>query len=242
MKSKIPTLVALIVLLLSTGSVVFAVKEFQSFTSSAAISSSPIDLKITNIKDSSFTVSWLTEKPSIGFVEYQNSTGQKFQSIPTQNSTAHWVTLTNLNPSSIYSFRVNSNGDFFDNNNTMWTIQTLPSQVANTNNFISGKVFNKNNLPAANAIVYVDTGTQTFSSQASISGNWILSLPSLPDNSLLNILIESSTKDLATAKVEFEDANPVPFITLGNAYDFRNATNEKINEEDIPQIELQLPE
>ena len=238
-KSKIPSIFALFLLLITLISIIFAVKEFQFFTSSAQTTSRPQDVKLTNIKDDSFTVTWLTDIPSIGFIEYSNSAGTTARTPPTSNTRTHLVRISDLNPGNSYSFRINSNGIFFINTSTPWVVQTASTKIATSGSFIAGRVLNKNGFPAKNALVYVDTGFTTFSTTVAESGNWVLSLPALPDSTVLQILVENSPTLIAVAKVDIQGANPVPTIILGNSYDFRNQPEKYI--EESPQVSIELP-
>ena len=240
MKAKVPTLLAIFLLLLTTISFVLALKQFQQFRASANTSFYPHDLKITNIKNTSFTVSWVTTLPTIGFVKYQTINSQNQTTMRTPNSITHFLTIQNLNPNTTYSFRINSNGQDFDNNGSLWSVQTSSSQTLATNsNFISGTILNSRNLPAKNSLVYITIGDQIFSTQVSVSGNWIISLPPLAENSLLGILVEESPQSLASVKTNLVNANPIPTITLGHSYNFLNEGSA--DEIDTPNVPIQLP-
>lgn len=238
--TKIPSLVAILVLLVASFSATFAITQFHEFRSSAEIIFTPKDLKITNIKDTSFTVSWVTDKPAIGFVEYTNESNEKKLSAPTITQTAHLITINGLKPNTSYSFRINSAGQYFDNNAANWTVTTTSFPVSSDSSIISGRVFNSKNLPAKNAIVYADIGNAVYSTIVTQSGNWVISLPSLPETQIINLLIEDSPSVVSWAKIDLKSANPVPTIVLGNSYDFRNQTN--IPEGDVPNVPILLPQ
>ncbi|CAN5341844.1 hypothetical protein BH10PAT1_BH10PAT1_1950 [soil metagenome] len=236
MKSKIPTILGLFILLTATGSTLFAIKNFQGISTNAEISVAPIDVRITNVKDTSFTVNWITDKPSIGFVSYSSNSNIDTERTP--NEITHSITIQNLNPSTLYSFKINSNGQFFQNNNSPWQIQTHTTNFSSDVTVVSGQILNANNLPAKNALVYIETGSSTYSSQVSISGNWVITLPSLSENTILNILVENSSSETASAKINIKNANPTPVIKLGNSYDFSGQSEEssQINPTEVIQL------
>lgn len=238
-KSTIPTLLAIILLVAATFAIIFTIKEFQLIKSNAASNFEPLDLKITNIKDTSFTVSWLTETPTIGLVIYGNDQIQSSETKASSNSITHFVTIQNLNPASSYSFKINSNGQIFDNLSSLWTVQTKNSLGGTESTIVSGQILNKTSLPDQNSLVYVDTNQGIYSTMVAISGNWIVSLPALPDTTILQILVEKSPSEVASAKIDLKSANPTPPITLGNSYDFRNEGSKP--QTDTPNVLLQLP-
>lgn len=239
-KSKIPTLFAIFILLVAIGSIVFTISQVRDFRSSADSGFLPQDVRITNIKDSSVTVSFLTDKPTIGFVEYTNQSGQTLRSDTTNLTTTHYVILQKLSPSTIYSIRINSGGSFFDNNGSFWQIQTTNGNDSLPTSIVSGKILTKENFPARGAIVYVTTdGGINASSLVSASGNFIAAIPSLSDTTMLTVTVFDSISLTATARIDLKSANPMPNIVLGNSYDFKSenmpsATNN-------PLVPIQLP-
>src|SRR5258708_2485193 len=239
-KSKIQTILGVLLLIFAIGEVLFAINKIQTLKSGAEGSFAPQDLKITNIKDTSFTVSWLTDTPTIGFVEYSKDQGQTWQTPPTNNGLTHFINVQNLTPNSSYSFRINSGGQFFDNAGLPWSTQTLTPQLPETQTIISGKVLNTNRFPAKNALIYVNiSGSLIFSSLVSASGNWIMSIPTIPDSTILQITVESSPSLVASAKIDLKSANPTPPITIGQSYDFTSEVTQSAS--DTPKVPITLP-
>lgn len=233
MKSKIPTLLAIFILILVLAAILFGVNEIQGFKSKANSNFAPIDLRITNIKDTSATVSWLTDTPTIGIVQYNNTV-----SSPSNLSTAHFINLVNLSPDTSYSFTINSGGQIFDNNSSNWQFQTLASLSPVTGVVISGKILN-GNLPADNTILYVTANNTVYGTLVSLSGSWVLTLPDLPDSTSLDILAENSPSLISSAKINLNEANPTPPITLGKSYDFRNDVQQ--TQVNTPKVPIDLP-
>lgn len=238
--TKIPTLLVLLFLVCTVITSLFALHESRVFKSGAASSYNPIDLKITNIKDTSFTVSWVTDVPTIGIVQYKNAQGDASQSDASLITTTHFVTLQNLSPNTVYSFAINSSGQIFDNQGSDWITQTLTTQMPQVGEIISGKVLYQNNLPAKNSLVYASAPTgQIFSTQVTQSGNWIISLPPIEATAIIQILIESGSSLTSTAKANLTSANPLPTMILGKNYNFSIENKEPALE--IPKVQIQLP-
>lgn len=238
-KSKLPTIVAIFILVFALIAFVYVAKQIQQFSSGASGIANPQDLRITNIADTSFTVSWLTTNPSIGIVDYKDSNGQTFQSVATSNATTHFVSIQNLKAGSSYSFTINSNGQTFDNNGSSWQVQTAADEIPQEGVIVSGTLQNINNLPAKNALIYVTFPGQTFSSQVTASGSWVITLPTMAETTILQILAEESPSVMSSAQIDLKSANPVPVMVIGKSYDFRNQNIQLAP--DTPQVPIQFP-
>lgn len=235
--SKIPTIFAIIVLLLSIVSITVIIKGAQIFGSGASSGVIPKDIKITNIKDTSFTVTWVTDSETLGFVRY--GSGISFQdSFVTNTSKTHFVTIQNLKPTTTYTVYINSGGRLFNDQENGRQIQTsqslIPSEVA-----ISGKVLDTNNLPVASALVYIAiNGIITNSAITSLTGSFIAPIPNLGDTTVLQIQAVSD-KGEANALIDFKGAQSIPPLIIGKSFDFRNrATNGSV---EVPFIQISLP-
>lgn len=233
-KSTIPTIFGLLIIIVSLVSGVVIIQSVQTFKSSASVSSSPHDLRVTNVKDTSFSISWMTDMPTIGFVKYTGQ-GVSNQTSPTSNSKVHFVNILNIKPDSTYTVTVNSGGQDFDSRQ----VQTITSYIP-AEKLISGQVFNNKNLPAKDALVYIATdGVIKWSAQVSESGNFLTSLPALPDSTILQILVQNQDNTTADAQIDLASAHPIPTIVMGNSYDFRNQQN--ISATATPNVQITLP-
>ncbi|GEM_PF-6526337 len=237
-KSTIPTFLGLLILLSSIISGVVIIKGVQIFKSSANSGFIPQDVQITNVKDTSFTVSFLTDTPTINFVKYSSSSGS-FQTPPTNLSRVHFITVQNLTPSTTYSFQINSGGENFDNFDGSHQALTLPSYIP-SEKVISGKILDRNNLPVKNVLVYVaNSGVRTNSAVTSMSGSWIISLAPLSDTVILQIRATDGNGE-SNAQIDLKSANPTPDMVLGKTYDFRNQDIKQTI--DVPSVQINLPE
>jgi hypothetical protein len=71
LKKRIPTIVGIFLLLLGITAGVYLVEIGpESFTTRAEPEIIPSDVRITNVSERSFTVSWRTEAATIGLVRY----------------------------------------------------------------------------------------------------------------------------------------------------------------------------
>lgn len=250
---KLPTLLGVLILFLLTGTGVFLVQNQKKITSSASPSITPEQVKITNLTDRNFTISWFTDKPIQGFVTFGSS--KSVGTVISENSPSqiHYITIENLKPSTIYYFKIGSGKDIFDNNGLPYetktgpTISTLPDP-----DIIFGDVATSSGSFVPRAIVYITAGgIAPISALTNTNGRWTIPLSTTrsatlqayatydKNKTLLDIRVQTSEGKNTSVKVYSSSAHPVPTITIGQNQDFTNIqkpVNEKINaqEQDKP--------
>lgn len=255
LERKIPTILGVILLVISLGAGVFLVNQKQIFRLGAAPGEEPKNVRITNITDTGFTLSWITDKATVGFVSYgegnTNSTATQDQDKQAQK-TVHHVTLSNLKEGKTYSFKIGSGKQTFDQNGKPWTQKTPGKMPARTAELVSGIVKNEAGLAAGGAIVYITLQTASpLSGVTDSSGQYSLSLASLRStdlssfarydgNSVLSVFVQGENGKVSSAQVTVNSAKPVPAITLGQTHDFRKQTAPAGS--GAPQATLELPQ
>jgi hypothetical protein len=244
-KAKIPTIIGIIILILSLATGVILVQNRQIFRLGAEGQNSPKDVRISNITPDSFSVTWITDNQNSGFVKYGDSVGNIINT-KTEESTSpgqtHLVNVLGLNPQINYFFKINSEGNDFDNNGVTWQGQTLAASESDQPALISGSVLLATGSAAKNALVYVTAGSKLFSALTSQNGSWIISLPSSINtvNGLLEISVLSGQGESSTAQIYAKSANPVPTMILGQVHDFKNLPPSE--SADIPKASLGVPD
>lgn len=168
-------------------------------------SPSPQNTRITNITDHSVSISWTTQRPTKGWVVSYFS--QVADEIKTP-STVHQVTLRNLEPETVYSYKIRSGFWFFAGGK----IKTTPSREKQPAppNPVYGKVVQKDGFsPAFPAIVYL----HDLSAIANQKGNWSLDLG---ENIAEEVEIFCQGGNLGQAKimVKTEQMRPTPLLIL----------------------------
>jgi chitodextrinase len=159
MKKQIPTIVGLIILFIGAGAGMFLVSDEVEFLPRAAPEFTPRRLQITNVTDTSFTVSWVTDEPTVGYLRYGTTpdtqtivTDDRDQlSGDTSDYRVHHVTVRGLTASSQYYFEVGSGGesDLYDNDGVPYEVNTGKSLAAPTESeSIYGKVVTQAGSPA----------------------------------------------------------------------------------------------
>lgn len=241
----IPTLLGIMILTLATGLGVFLIRQSQSFSIKASVEIAPREVKITNLTDSSFSVSWITQEATQGFVSYKESSGDERVVLDDQEKGltvkqprfVHYVTLENLKSSTLYFFRINSRGVNFDRDGNPYEVTTapainLPLPTADT---AHGMVIDGQGNPAKGTIVYLSLANTTpLSCLVGNDGSWVIPLSTARTNTLSSysrydreiqieeIFVQGGNLGNATAILTTKIDSPAPTITLGENYDFRN--------------------
>lgn len=162
------------------------ISEQTQLKSQAAHSTAPEKVRITNLSDNSFTVSWLTSEQAIsGFVTFgqddklgQSASDDRDSGAP-QNRFTHYVTLKNLEPNKIYFFKINSGKDLYDDNGKAFSQKTAPTteDTPSLEKPIFGKVVKADSSTPKEVIIYGLVGDNTpISTYPNDKGNWTLNL------------------------------------------------------------------
>lgn len=253
MKHKIPSILGITVLVAGIAVGVALIGQQQIFRLGATGGAAPEDVRVSNISHSSFTVSWITQKETVGHVSWGTNTalGQLARQIESTNKRVHSVTINGLQPAANYYFVINSGGTEFDNNGVPWAVTTGPALSASTGTLLaSGSVTKSDGTPADNVLVYINGGNiSQLSATTSPNGTWTIPLSIARNRTLSGYADLSSGVELdifvqagqatAAAQISATTANPVPNITLGQTYDFRKSSNETFN---LPKANVNLPE
>src|SRR3989344_6126832 len=255
-RKKIPTLIGVVFLVAGVVAGVLLVQQREIFRLGASGEDSPKDVRVSNITDNAFTISWTTGRKAVGYVEWgeTQSLGQLARQEDSSLKYIHSVTFRQLTPSTNYFFVVNSGGKVFNNGGVPWSVQTGPTlPVPQESLLISGTILTNTGSPAANILVYVTTGgTSQLSTTTSSNGSWIIPISSArtntlssyanidPDATILDIFAQGGADGVATAKTYVKNANPAADITLGQSYDFRDQTLNTGST--VSQASVDLPE
>lgn len=240
---RIPTLLGLIILVIGIAVTSFLVRNNIPFFSQASIGENPQNVKITNITDTSFTVSYITSDLVAGIVSYgitptlgQTALDDRDQltgSVASYN--VHHVTVRNLKANTKYYFSITSGQSVFLDNNEPFEITTgITIQTPPTNQPpMTGTILALDGAPAKDTLIYVSTGeSQTLSMILKTDGTYILPLNALrtqdltqyftfSDTTVIELLAQSQSEQ-STATLFASQIKPVPTITLSKNYDFRN--------------------
>lgn len=256
-KGRVPTLLGIAVLIAGLAAGVLLVQNRQFFGLRASPEISPRDIRITNITDSSFTVSWTTDKQTLGFVKWGEENVSINKATASDKDVAgftHSVTISELSPNTSYFFKIASSGKEFDNNGIAWQTTTGTTLAPpSESNLIFGTILTPGNLPAENALVYVSIGGGSMlSATTGQDGSWIIALSNARSqdltsyvnineaSTLAEISVQAGPLGVASAQVYPTAAHPSPPITLGQIHDFRNLPPS--SEGTAPEASIEFPE
>lgn len=250
-----PSILAILFLLAGVAASILMVKYRQEYRLSASTSTAPKNVRVVNVEDASFTVTWTTDDMSTGFVKYGESKTlgkTALNSIIGSNSYTFFVDVKNLKPNNTYYFKINSDAIDYDNNGVEWMVKTGPTIVKDQANIISGTLVYPSKMPVENALVYaVTSGSSTISTYTSENGSYLLNLSQLrgqnlnqnieldENESLLELSFQTGPFGTSSAKIFQKSAKPIPTITLGMSHDFRNLMPKE--KYDLPTASFELP-
>lgn len=243
---RIPTLFGLLLLGIGVFSVNFAINNGVFFTTRASPTYTPEEIRITNLTDTSFSVSYVTKDSVIGSLSYGTSpSGGKValddrdqQSGNPQPYTIHHITVKNLTPETQYYFSITSSDKTFLDKEKPFTTTTLQelNEQPTTQPPIVGNVAYADGHKDNNVIVLLVTdGAQTLSVLTKPDGTFVMPLNAIrtadfssyqrfTPSSVIKLLAVSPV-DKATVSVLTSQITPVPPITLGNSYDFTTSVS-----------------
>lgn len=256
-RHKIPTIIGLILLVLGVAAGVFLVQRAQPFSLRASPEQTPQQIRITNITDKSFSVSWITDQATLGFLSYGKSAslgGTANDEISSNNpSLIHHVTVSGLSPNTSYFFKVGADKNLFDNDGQPYKATTAPQiTIALKTDIIFGTVDTATGSPAANVLVYVTlSGISPLSAVTDNSGKWSIPLSTARSTNLssrasytpedkLQIFVQGGAGSFASATIAVGAAHPVPPIILGQTHDFSDI--KPVGTSDLPSSNVTVPE
>jgi len=238
---RIPTVLGIFLLTFLIIGLAFTRKK-QIFLSRADQQVAPLDVRVTNITDNSFTVSWTTSKETSGLVKLLAEDGERiFPDLRDKTGelsrfSTHYVEVVGLESNRNYRFLIVSDGKNFSlSDNSPYQVKTalsLSGELPRAN-LASGTVETADGQPAEGAIVYLMIeGISPLSSLVTSQGNWAISLAKAFSSDLTSlanyqegkiteeIFVQGGISGTAIARVYTENDDPVPPIVLGKQYDF----------------------
>jgi hypothetical protein len=238
---KIPTILGLLVIAVGVGVTTFLANQSTLFKSNASLSDQPKNVRITNVTDTSFTVSYSTDTQVSGSLNYgkDKNLGQSAlddrdqQSGSLANYNIHNLTVRLLSQQTQYFFTINSGQTNYSNNNQPFTVSTGPTLENPSNQApMTGKIILPDGTAPSGALVYVTMdGAQVISTLVKSDGSYILPLNSLriidsstyygfPKDASIKILAIGNSLS-SNAALSLSQIYPVPTMTLSKNYDFK---------------------
>lgn len=238
-QKRIPTILGLgfLVVALIVG-VLFIGQGAGVFAPRATAETTPKNVRITNVTDTTFTVSFMTDLETTSLVKYgtdANKTNLQIAddrvqlSVTNDKFKLHHITVKGLQPGTVYYYVIGTGGGaLFDSNGSPFKISTAKKGIPTAAKTIFGTVTTESGAPAEGAVVYIKTdGAGDMSSLVTNIGSWAVPLSNArtPDGSAFATITEDSQLALVVQGVELKqtaqgsitvaEAHPVPTLTFG---------------------------
>jgi len=237
---RIPTILGLFFLGAGLVAGIFIVGNGTGgFFPKASPDSTPKHVKMTNVNDSAFTVSFVTDTATPGYMKYGTSATQLDSRVGDDRDqlsgsvgefTTHHITARNLNPGTTYYFEIGTATNYmYRDNNSPYSVTTAPKIGGSPEAFTAyGTVVTKASTPAKDSIIYVTVnGSTPISTLAKSSGGWAMTLStartenlqsyvSITDSTSVNIFVQGKD-DAQTSSLSLtaKESQPVATIILG---------------------------
>lgn len=249
-EKKIPTILALLVIFSALGGAIYYDRFAHRLQSSASVTEKPEDIHFTNISDTSFSVSWITQTPTVGSVLISNGTQMLLLDDTDSDNVSrprytHHTTVKNLKEDTAYQVKIISGNAKCPDQIVcpQFTQNTAPKlPLSTTLPPARGTIVNQQNMPAEGALVYLVVGKGVpLSGRVDSLGLWAIPLNTLrsqdlrnrldlADNDIIQITgtLSPGKTTIATIDVKSIRNNiQIPQMRIGDTYDFINPLSKK---------------
>ncbi|KKR76769.1 MAG: hypothetical protein UU21_C0004G0036 [Candidatus Levybacteria bacterium GW2011_GWA2_40_8] len=259
---KVPGIFGLFFIIVSLIATVYLVREGIIYLTGASPSEIPNEIKVTNITDSSFSVTYTTAGGVSGSINIGKTDDSEETVLDERDQLSeslrqyktHIITPRNLIPSQKYKYSILSGSEKILSEGTLFEVETGPKidESPSSQKPIVGKVITEEGDPSSDTLVYFSTeGSQQLSTITREDGSYILPLNSLRDGTLsshfelnnesvIKLLITEGEKT-SNVTLTIGQINPVPSVILSNDYDFTVNLNplpkNELPEESFPKKE-----
>ena len=241
---KIPTIIGLLLVAFAVMIFRFAFDRVSPLLTRASVSHVPQNITVSNLSDSAFTISWITNEETTGALVIENMNAPIYDdrlSITTESNqrakqsfSTHSISVRSLKPETVYRYRILSGGKKFLNNGNSYETRTAVT-ITGTGTSLEpayGQITAPSGSPAEGALVYLTPENgQMLSTLVNASGSWVIPLNLVRTEDFTNYLRPSerinetitirSPEGEATALTDSMNDNPVPAVSIGKTYDFR---------------------
>jgi len=239
---KIPNLFVFALLIGSLGTIFWLSNNAVIFRGRAAPNNAPENIRIANVSDTTFTVSYTTTDAVFGTLAYGTdgalgNVGYDDRdqiSSTSQNYFVHHITIKALLPQTTYYFSIQSGSETFTDNGTLFQITTAPKITTVPPPAlapVAGKIISPTGQAEITALVLMTAdGTQTLSTLTKPDGTFVLPVNGLLDQPLTQYasltndtkltLLVTDGLNRSEAVAFYSQTNPLPFITVSKNYEF----------------------
>ncbi|MEK7536548.1 MAG: Ig-like domain-containing protein, partial [Patescibacteria group bacterium] len=246
--AKLPTILGVLILLVGVITGVFLINSKQIFKLSANIDALPKNVRLANITDSSFTVTWTTDIESNGFIKWgkgEFSLSKVALEEGTDKSFVHSVNIMGADSNSSVLFKINSNGNDYDNEGIPWQTKTLSAKNSSGTSLIaSGTILKSDASTPAKALVYLTINGSVLSTLTSDEGNYVIPISiyisNITDNTAIEISVQGGLLGSSQSVIYPQTIRSIPAMILGRTYDFRSLP--QTDDSSLPESNLTVPE
>ncbi|MDO8659746.1 MAG: Ig-like domain-containing protein [Candidatus Parcubacteria bacterium] len=241
LNKRIPTIFGIGIVALAIGLTTFALNFQTNLRSKASNSEEPQNVKITNISQDSFTVTYKTGAAITGSINYGK--GKELGNTELDDSdkekdglsakNIHSITVKKLSPETKYQLVIVSGQNTFLNKGVPFEISTgldIASPSATTT-IINGKIILPDGTAPDQAIAYLSSeNSQLLSTTTTKGGEFSFALNQLrsedlssyfqPDGDAVFRLIIMNNSLKSTVLFSPQETNSIPTVTLSNDYNF----------------------
>lgn len=237
LEKKIPNLIGFLILITLLAVSFWGVKNIKTFITQASPEITPQNIKIANLQDTGFTITWTTQSKTSGAVAYglsdQDLQYPALDDRDNQNRidqySTHHITLKQLKPSSLYQFTILTNGVEIKNNGQPFKQETAPVALSSPlpPDAAFGQIIDSTGSPVNDALVYLTLPNgNLLSSPVNQSGSFLITLNTArtadnlnflvyPENGALEqIHVEAGSLGQATGSCQTGLDSPIPNIIL----------------------------
>ncbi len=247
-RAKLPTILGVLILVVGVISGVFLINSRQIFKIGANVEAIPKNIRVTNISESSVTISWTTDIESTGFVKWgksEISLSKVALEEGSGNSYVHSANILGLEPNSTIYFKINSNTKDYDNEGIAWQATTLASKInVNGNLLASGTILKSDGATPAKAIIYISINGTQLSALSSDNGSYVIPISNyitnINDSTAIELSVQGGQLGTSQGIIYPKSIKYTPAMILGRTYDFRTATQNESNQ--LPESTLTIPE
>ena len=259
-KKRIPTILGLLILFVALISGVLLFGQGTGvFAPRATPETTPKNIRISNVTDKTFTISFFTDESTVAFVKYgedakkldkQASDDRDQLSGVVKDYRLHHVTVRSLAPGKNYFYVLGTGSSSFDNEGQPYSLSTAakPNQSPSNNQTVYGNILNADGSPAEGAVVYLySEGMGALSSLVKSSGSWGISLANafnveksnyatLTNESLIDVKVQGIDVDsISNLQTTVASAQPMAGLTLGQDGSTAAAStaNSSVNKEEL---------
>jgi hypothetical protein len=226
-EARIPTILGLLLLIVSLFGGVYLSSRNQNLSSKANSDCKPQNPQVTNITHNSAEISYFTQTECASVLKIDKRTITNHFASTSPKSKTHYFIINGLKEKNNYIYSVISEGNTYTNQSYSFTTASKPIGNIPTSNLAWGRVFNSDQTPASNAIVYLNIpGASPLSSPVTENGYWNISLAisfnadknnwfSLSTDTQEDIVVISSDGQTTQITSHSSRNNPVPDIIIG---------------------------